>query len=85
MPAPSSFTCEVLSDGKWVAMPVDEVQAHHRDAVKRCPACGGRIMIMGGYTPMRRTSLSHFRIHDGCPLTPQHFTGEARPHPEAIR
>jgi hypothetical protein len=79
-----SPTCEVSIDGTWVTMSVDEVQVRHRDALKRCPACFGRLMIQGGYTAVRRTSVSHFRVHDGCPLIPRHYRGEPRRHPAAI-
>ncbi|CAM3336088.1 MULTISPECIES: hypothetical protein [Methylobacterium] len=84
MVKPGTPTCEVSVEGAWVAMTVDEAQARHRDALKRCPACFGRLMIQGGYTAVRRASPSHFRVHDGCPLIPRHYKGAPSRHPAAI-
>lgn len=81
---PGTPTCEVSVEGAWVAMDIEEAQARHRDALKRCPACFGRLMIQGGYTAERRSSLSHFRVHDGCPLIPRLYKGEPSRHPAAI-
>ena len=54
------------------------------DDLKRCPACHGRVLIMGTYGSLRRLAMAHRRGHDGCPLRPLHFQGVATRHPEPI-
>lgn len=76
--------CEVKVDGVWRAVSLDEAQFRHRDDVKRCPACHGRVMILGTYGSLRRLALTHRRGHDGCPSRPLHYQGVATRHPEAV-
>lgn len=84
MSAPPDQTCEVKVDGVWRAVSINEAQLRHRDDLKRCPACHGRVMILGTYGSLRRLALAHRRGHDGCPLRPQHFQGVATWHPEPV-
>lgn len=77
-------TCEVNLDGVWRALGLQEAQLQHRDAIKRCPACHGRVAILGTYGIERRLSLSHRRSHSGCPLSPRQYRGVPTRHPEAV-
>jgi hypothetical protein len=43
-------TCEVRIGDSWRAMSLDEAASQHAMAVKRCPACHGRVMINGAYS-----------------------------------
>ena len=78
-------TCEVKIGGKWRAVSLDEAATHHVLAVKRCPACHGRVMILGAYSsPTVRRTMSHRNSHSGCPLKPETYAGTPSPHPQAL-
>jgi hypothetical protein len=50
MTRPDPQTCEVKIQGAWRAVPLAEAAVDHVMAVKRCPACHGRVMILGTYS-----------------------------------
>jgi hypothetical protein len=47
---PSTLTCGVMADGSWRILGLDEAKALHRDALKRCPICHGRVTVQGVYS-----------------------------------
>ena len=85
MPKPSALTCEVMVDGAWRTLSLDEAKALHRDALKRCPVCHGRVTVQGVYSAQGHSTLSHRRTHDGCSLIPRHYKGEPTRHPQALK
>jgi hypothetical protein len=84
MPRPDPQTCEVKIAGAWRAVSLDEAAAHHTMAVKRCPACHGRVAINGTYGPSVLRRLYHRKAHSGCPLKPDAYIGRPSPHPQAL-
>jgi hypothetical protein len=85
MTTPDPQTCEVKIGGAWRAVTLAEAAVDHVMAVKRCPACHGRVMILGGYSGRSvRRSMSHRRSHSGCPLKPETYSGTLSPHPQAL-
>ncbi len=84
MATPDKATCEVWIDGAWRLMPLIDAHAHHRSAEKRCPACHGRVHTQGTYSAQSTVVMAHRRTHDGCPWLPRYFTGEPKPHPQAL-
>ncbi|QGY05540.1 hypothetical protein MMSR116_29335 [Methylobacterium mesophilicum SR1.6/6] len=78
-------TCEVRIGNAWHAVSLEEAATEHVMAVKRCPACHGKVMILGAYSGGGvRRSLSHRKSHPGCPLKPDTYTGTPSPHPQAL-
>ena len=78
-------TCEVKIGSQWRAVSLTEAAVDHVMAVKRCPACHGRVIILGAYSwPTVRRTMSHRKSHSGCPLTPDTYSGTPTPHPQAI-
>jgi hypothetical protein len=85
MMMPNPQTCEVKIAGAWRAVTLGEAAIDHVTAVKRCPACHGRVLINGAYSgPGVRRSLSHRKSHSGCPLKPETYSGTPSPHPQAL-
>lgn len=85
MTKPKPQTCEVKIGSQWRAVSLTEAAVDHVMAVKRCPACHGRVIILGAYSwPTVRRTMSHRKSHSGCPLTPDTYTGTPTPHPQAI-
>jgi hypothetical protein len=85
MPVDEPHTCEVKVDGFWQAVSLNEAAVAHSAALKRCPACHGRVMILGTYSrPDVRRSMSHRKSHGGCPLKPDTYTGTPSLHPQAL-
>lgn len=85
MPALDPQTCEVKVDGAWLAVTLPDARAHHGSAPKRCPACYGNVTTMGTFTAAHPgLRMVHARAHDGCPLMPERYRGEARMHPQAV-
>jgi hypothetical protein len=83
--APDPQTCEVQIEGKWRPVSLDEAVRRYADAVKRCPACHGRVSINGAYSgPGFGKTLRHWRAHSGCPLKPDAYIGRPSPHPQAV-
>lgn len=77
--------CEVKIGGAWRAVSLDEAAAHHTLAIKRCPACHGRVAINGTYSgPNVLRRLYHRKSHSGCPLKPNAYSGQPSPHPQAL-
>ena len=85
MTTPSVLTCEVMVEGAWRTFSLNEAKAIHGDAIKRCPACHGRVSIQGVYSAQGHLTLSHRRTHDGCPLILRHYKGEPKRHPQALK
>ena len=77
-------TCEVRTDGGWLAVDLREARGRHTMALKRCPACHGAVNIAGSYVATTRLSMAHRRAHRGCPMNVGGFSGEASPHPQAL-
>ena len=85
MTTPKLQTCEVKIESEWRAVSLTEAAVDHVTAVKRCPACHGRVMILGAYSgPTVRRTMSHRRSHTGCPLKSDTYSGTPSPHPQAI-
>lgn len=80
----SALTCEVMVDGAWRVFRLDAARLQHRDAVKRCSHCHGRVSIQGVYSGQGHTTLSHRRTHDGCPLIQRHYRGVPKRHPQPV-
>ena len=78
-------TCEVRIEGKWRLVSLDEAVRRYGDAVKRCPACHGRVSINGAYCgPGFGKTMTHRRAHSGCPLKPDTYSGTPSLHPQAV-
>ena len=85
MPSPNPQTCEVKIGGDWRAVSLDEAVTQHIMAVKRCPACHGRVAINGTFSgPNVRRSLYHRKAHSGCPHQARAYSGKPSPHPQAL-
>lgn len=85
MTKPKAQTCEVKTDGFWRAVSLDEAATHYTMAVKRCPACHGRVALNGTYSgPNVLRRLYHRKAHSGCPLKPETYSGTLSPHPQAL-
>lgn len=76
--------CEIQIDGAWRPISLAEAHTCHSSAIKRCPICHGRVSIYVNSTAQAGLWLQHRRAHDGCPLMPARFTGEASLHPQAL-
>ncbi|MCJ2021279.1 hypothetical protein MKK84_28335 [Methylobacterium sp. E-065] len=69
----------------WRPVSLDEAVSRYATAVKRCPACHGRVSINGSYSgPGFGKSMTHRRAHGGCPLKPDTYSGMPSLHPLAI-
>ena len=78
-------TCEVRIEGKWRLVSLDEAVSRYADAVKRCPACYGRVSVNGAYSGLSfGKTMRHWRAHSGCPPKPETFSGTRSPHPQAL-
>ena len=85
MTRPKCQTCEVKIEGEWRAISLTEAAVDHVVAVKRCPACHGRVMILGAYNqPSVRRTMSHRKSHRGCPLKPDTYSGTPSLHPQVM-
>lgn len=84
MNAPSPEACEVKVEGAWRSASIAEASGIYRTALKRCPACRGAVYVLGAYSAGRRSKFTHRRLHSGCPLTPNGFSGTPSPHPDAL-
>lgn len=51
---------------------------------KRCAACHGQMIVAGTYTQNGRLRIQHQRMHAGCTLIPQTYSGTPSPHPQAL-
>ena len=85
MAKPDLNRCEVKVDGAWLAVSLVEAQGTHGTAEKHCPACHGRVAVAGSYTAVVKRTLTHRRVHDGCPLITRAYCGTPSPHPEAVK
>ena len=85
MAKPHDQTCEVKIGTTWLAVGLNEAAVNHARAVKRCPACHGRVTVLGAYSsPTVRRTMSQRKSHTGCPLTPNTYSGTPSPHSQAI-
>jgi hypothetical protein len=85
MTKPKAETCEVKIGTSWMAVSLTEAAVNYARAVKRCPACHGRVMILGAYGwPTVRRTMSHRKSHSGCPLMPGMYSGTPTLHPQAL-
>ncbi len=72
-------------EGAWRAVSLAVAAINYVRAVKRGPACHGRVMILDGYTwPTVRRNRPQRRSHTGCPLKPDTYTGTPSLHPLAL-
>lgn len=84
MPTAKQQMCEVKVDGTWRPATLAEARSLYTMAQKRCPACHGQVVSVGTYSGAGRLSLQHRRVHTGCPLRPETYTGTPSPHPQAL-
>jgi hypothetical protein len=77
-------TCEVQIDAVWRTLSLNDALRHHRDALKRCPACHGRVRLFRNYLRARRPVMLHDETHSGCPRIPATYSGTPSSHPQAI-
>ena len=84
MAIPDRTGCEVRIDDAWQLVPLAEAHAHHRDALKRCPTCHGRVRTQGLYSGDGGVATMHHNAHDGCPRIPKHYAGPPKRHPKAL-
>ncbi|MGU3664450.1 hypothetical protein ACLBX9_09730 [Methylobacterium sp. A49B] len=85
MPAPIADTCEVKSHGVWVAVSLEVAAIVYGRDVQRCPACHGRVVILGGASGSNTTrAMHHQQPHRGCPLMPDTFSGRQSQHPQPL-
>ena len=84
MTMPDRQTCEAKIESTWRLMSLAEATAQHLWAVKRCPACHGRVSITRTYTGRGELRLVHRKGFNGCPLLPARFNGTPSRHPQAL-
>ena len=85
MTKPKSQICEVKIGSEWRAVSLTDAAVAHAKAVKRCPACNGRVTVLGAYSwPTVRRTMSHRKSHSGCPLMLGTYSGTPSPHPQAL-
>lgn len=78
-------TCEVKIEGEWRHVSLAEAVSRYAVAVKRCPACHGRVSINGAYSgPALRRTMTHRKAHGGCPQDPKRYCGTPSQHPQAL-
>ena len=77
-------TCEVKTPEGWQRASLSEARSYYGMAPKRCPACHGTVQMNGIHSAVSRRQFVHRRKHDGCPLSPDTFSGTASPHPQAL-
>ena len=78
-------TCEVEIEGKWRQVSLTDAVGRYAIAVKRCPACHGRVSINGVYCgPGFNKTMMHRKAHSGCPLKPDTYCGTPSLHPQAL-
>ena len=78
-------TCEVQIEGTWRLVSLDEAVSCYAEAIKRCPACSGRVSINGAYSgPSFGKTMRHWKAHSGCPLKPETYSGTPSLHPQAL-
>jgi len=86
MTKPKAQTCEVKIEGEWRAVSLTEAAVDQVTAVKRFPACHGRVMINGAYSgPSVRRFLSHRKSHSGCRVKANTYLGHAIAAPSGAR
>jgi hypothetical protein len=76
--------CEIWIDDAWRPVRRDQALTTYADALKRCPACHGKLLITGSARNSEKLTLSHRPAHDGCPLDPMRYSGIPSPHPKAL-
>ncbi|MCJ2099294.1 hypothetical protein [Methylobacterium sp. E-046] len=85
MTKPKAQTCEAKIEGMWRPVSLDEAVDRYPLAVKRCPACHGRVSINGSYSGRGfGKSMTHRKAHSGCPLKSETYSGMPSPHPQAL-
>ena len=85
MSAPDVDTCEVKSHGVWVAVSLEAAAIVYGRTVHRCPACHGRVVILGRTDASGITrAMRHQQPHRGCPLMPDTFSGRPSNHPQPL-
>ena len=78
-------TCEAKIDGEWHLVSLADAVSRYAIAIKRCPACHGRVSINGAYCgPGFSKTMTHRKAHSGCPLKPDTYSGTPSPHPQAL-
>ena len=84
MAKPDLKRCEVKVGDAWLVVSLIEAQGTYGTAEKRCPLCYGRVAVAGSYTAVVKRTLTHRRVHDGCPLISRAYGGTPSLHPEAV-
>jgi hypothetical protein len=84
MHTPDRQTCEVKIDDTWRVVSLIEAKGVYAMAPKRCAACHGQVIVAGTYTGIGKLKIQHRRMHAGCPLIPQTYSGTLSPHPQAL-
>jgi hypothetical protein len=83
--SPPGLGSDACVSTTWLAVGLTEAAVNYARAVKRCPACQGRVTILGTYSwPTVRRTMSHRKLHTGCPLNPGTYFGMPSPHPQAL-
>jgi len=77
-------TCEVKVEEVWRTASLAEVRGLYTMAPKRCPACHGQVIVAGIYIGAGSLKLQHRRVHTGCPIKLETYTGTPSPHPQAL-
>jgi hypothetical protein len=77
--------CEVKIEGAWRSVGLSDAISRYALAMKRCPACQGRVSINGAYSgPTFRRTITHRKAHTGCPLDAKRYSGTPSLHPQAV-
>lgn len=77
-------TCEILAEGAWERIDVEDALARRGLAPMRCPVCHGPVRAHKAGTTGQRAHFEHQQRHDGCRLA-SGFSGAESEHPHALR
>ena len=85
MSIPAPDTCEAKIHGVWIFVSLEAAAIVYGRSVHRCPACHGRVVILGRTAASGITrAMRHQQPHRGCPLMPDTFAGRLSRHPKAL-
>jgi len=76
---------EIKSGGEWACQSIDDALQSFNGHDMRCPNCHGRVFAHKPYSNGTPAHFEHQTAHHGCLLSGYHFSGVAKPHPDALR
>lgn len=76
--------CELWAKGEWLEVDIDDVLKMWTTRRMRCIECHGAVEAHREEADGHPAHFEHILAHSGCPLCPDHFDGNKRPHPDKL-